>query len=395
MTSNLDKELDKAINDYMSEIDMYVRDVNLLPEHAEKYKPGMIIMERGFTDASSRIGGMVTSHRFTILSNHMFDLSEHEHGTNRGLFVADHNGRFKVLDVYEYRDKTQILLLHLPDNHRWKLFKDAKISVNEIVEDCRKRFEKAFVREPVPELCSEEWLGRCASPLGIDDFGRFYDLELILENELKPVKTVGFREFNHRFVYVEGPDLLKRLMTDFLQDEDTGVIAYGYIDEQAGLSFHVVRIASLKDNQITIRDAIEKSAFIIRYGSLEEARFLDLFAVDMDFEPFLESFKEYGQMVRRVYDTKNPDKEKIRSFAFLDESRHPVYPDDFAVFLIHTDYPTEKVWVRGDRLTEGGMRGELLNEPYEDFGVHVGDSIQIIPYKLDDGSMICVSPQDV
>ena len=136
MTSNLDKELDKAINDYMSEIDMYVRDVNLLPEHAEKYKPGMIIMERGFTDASSRIGGMVTSHRFTILSNHMFDLSEHEHGTNGVSFVADHNGRFKVLDVYEYRDKT-ILLLHLPDNHRWKLFKDAKISVNEIVEDCQ------------------------------------------------------------------------------------------------------------------------------------------------------------------------------------------------------------------------------------------------------------------
>ena len=59
--------------------------------------------------------GMVTSHRYAILSNHMGDFREYEHGTNWGLFVAKHS-HFKVIDIYEYNGKTQILLLHLPDD---------------------------------------------------------------------------------------------------------------------------------------------------------------------------------------------------------------------------------------------------------------------------------------
>ena len=63
----LDKVLDKSA--------MVVRDVNLPQILDRKYIPGTIILEKGFTDASHRIGGMVTTHRFTILSNHMADLA--------------------------------------------------------------------------------------------------------------------------------------------------------------------------------------------------------------------------------------------------------------------------------------------------------------------------------
>lgn len=47
---------------------MYARDVNLPPALASKYEPDIIIMEPGFTDASSRVMCMVTTHRFAILS---------------------------------------------------------------------------------------------------------------------------------------------------------------------------------------------------------------------------------------------------------------------------------------------------------------------------------------
>lgn len=52
----------------------------------------------------------------------MLDISEYEQGTNWGLCVADHESRFKVLDVYEYEGKTQITLLHLLDDDRWRIF---------------------------------------------------------------------------------------------------------------------------------------------------------------------------------------------------------------------------------------------------------------------------------
>lgn len=49
---------------------MFVRDVNLPDTIASKYNQGMIIHEKGFTDTSFRVMGMITTHRYSILSNH-------------------------------------------------------------------------------------------------------------------------------------------------------------------------------------------------------------------------------------------------------------------------------------------------------------------------------------
>ena len=42
-------------------ITLFARDVNLQPGLAEKYKAGMIIREKGFTDATIRFGGMANT----------------------------------------------------------------------------------------------------------------------------------------------------------------------------------------------------------------------------------------------------------------------------------------------------------------------------------------------
>ena len=142
MTPDIDIKLfEDLINEILPGLTMYVRDVNLSLVCAKKYEPQTIIMERGFTDASSRVMGMVTTHRYAILSNHMADFGEFEHGTNWGLFVARNNAHFKVLDIYEYQGRTQILLLHLPDDRRWKLFENVKLSIeDQLIKDSRERF---------------------------------------------------------------------------------------------------------------------------------------------------------------------------------------------------------------------------------------------------------------
>ena len=71
-----------------------------------------VVRNPAFTDATCRVGGMVTTHRYSILSNHMVDLVLAEHGTNWGLCIANRDSHFKVLDIYEHEGKTQILLLH-------------------------------------------------------------------------------------------------------------------------------------------------------------------------------------------------------------------------------------------------------------------------------------------
>ena len=81
------KLFEQTINEILPNTGVHVRDVNLPKELAEKYVPYTIIKEIGFTDASKRVMGMKTSHRFAILSNHMEELSN-------GIMVAQSMKRF-------------------------------------------------------------------------------------------------------------------------------------------------------------------------------------------------------------------------------------------------------------------------------------------------------------
>ena len=170
----------KTVNEIMPGLQMFVRDLFMPDEIAAKYEPEKIIMERGFIDATSRVMGMITPYRFTILSNHMANATDLENGTNWGLNIARANSHFKILDKYEYLGKTQILLLHLPDDERWKLFRNVKLSIeDELIASSRQRFEAKSQSEVVPELATEEWLQRVAQPIGIDRDGNFFDLDLL------------------------------------------------------------------------------------------------------------------------------------------------------------------------------------------------------------------------
>ncbi len=132
-------------------IQMFARDVNLDPALARRYVRDRIIREPGFTDASCRFMGMGTTHRFVILSNHMADFTKYEHGTNWGLFVAQHGARFKVLGQHETEGRTGIFLLHLPDNENWKIYRDAEFSIDgELFDMAVKRFSGKCTLPPVP-----------------------------------------------------------------------------------------------------------------------------------------------------------------------------------------------------------------------------------------------------
>ncbi len=201
------KALEETLNEILPGIAMYVRDVNLNDKCLASYEPGTILMERGFTDASCRVMGMKTRHRITILSNHMADFGEFEHGTGWGLFVANHGSHFKVLDVYEYQGKTQILLLHLPDDERWKLFPKIEINIEKnLIEDSRKRFENKCVQEVVPELDTEEWRDRCRNPIGMDIDGHLFDIDEQVRHENDAVLNIEYQ------IIVQG--IMQRLTDD-------------------------------------------------------------------------------------------------------------------------------------------------------------------------------------
>lgn len=179
MTTEQVQALQAALNRTYPGLSMLARDVNLTYEQASKYEVGMIIREPAHVDASRRVMGMVTTHRYAILSNHMEEPTgkELEIGPNWGLRVAKPGSYFKVLGKHTYQGKTVIFLLHLPEDD-WKLFINTVIDSDaELIRKCIARFEAKCTKAPVPDLAMPGWQERCAFPIGMDNQGNLFPLE--------------------------------------------------------------------------------------------------------------------------------------------------------------------------------------------------------------------------
>lgn len=172
-------DLELAVNRTFPGLTMYARDVNLAPALEKKYKKGLILREKAFVDASSRFMGMVTTHRFIILSNHMVDLDKLAPDKHWGLHTAQRDSRFKVLGTVVRDGLTGIVLLHLPGEGLWKAFMDRESSLEQqMFEKAAERFAVKCRAETVPELAEAEWLDRCAFPVGMNDAGELWPLEM-------------------------------------------------------------------------------------------------------------------------------------------------------------------------------------------------------------------------
>lgn len=185
MTVEQVRALQDALNRTYPGLTMLARDVNLTYEQAARYEVGMILREPANVDASRRVMGMVTSHRYAILSNHMAEPTarELELGANWGLRVAPAGSHFKVLGKHTYQGKTVIFLLHLPEED-WKLFINTVIDSDaELIRKCIARFESKCLKAPVPELMMPDWQERCSFPIGMDNLGNLFPLEDAPERE--------------------------------------------------------------------------------------------------------------------------------------------------------------------------------------------------------------------
>jgi len=187
------KQYEISCNRIFPGLQMFVRDCFLKKEIEDKYVDGKIIREPTFCDVSARVGGLITSHRYAILSNRFVNISFAEHGTNWGLFVCQRNSLFKVIDIFKINDKTQITLLHLDEN--WKLFENATSNVEQdLIKMSRERFQNKIYSPPVPELATKRWLERLIYPIGINGKNEYHSLandDIITETDPKILEGIN------------------------------------------------------------------------------------------------------------------------------------------------------------------------------------------------------------
>ncbi|MDQ3015684.1 MAG: hypothetical protein M3R25_03040 [Bacteroidota bacterium] len=172
----MDKSLIEDIYDQtFSGLALFYRDTNLTENLIERYQVGQILTERGFIDLTYLGGGMATNLRYLIASSHGKDVSAFDpHSNQFGHVMLSSNSFFKVLGIYKIGDKTQILLLEIPETGI-DLFAGATSNIEEdIIKKAREDFEMKINTEPIPVLQYLDWKERTEFPIGMNDTGEFF-----------------------------------------------------------------------------------------------------------------------------------------------------------------------------------------------------------------------------
>lgn len=350
-------------------------DADLTPEQASRYALGMLVREPEALRVTRSNDAPAGRFRFAVATN---SAAEED-----GSLVIPGGARFKVLDICEHDGRTQIALLHLPGDERWRLFGEVEFSSErDAVDACRSTFEDALSGEPAQGA-------ECPTlqAVGFDEGGEPHPVEMPLQERLKPLSEMGFREVDGSVLYVEGA------LSLFGEDSGMGsadfpdALAYGYIDHQAGLSMQVLCSARRAGSKIERRRDLNEHRLIIRSGGTGER--LAAQVVDS-------SLSEFSDRIEQIEEIYGPDDESLRDVrrsADIDPLRNPEYPDDIRAYLLKQGVKgMEIVWMRTLGISgEGSVVGRLLNEPYGDYGVHEGDCIELGFGTGEDGGLVCVA----
>jgi hypothetical protein len=168
------------MNSTLSGLSFFCRDLDLDENLISRYMTNQILMERGFTDVTHKIGGLARNCRYLIASSKGKDLSMFSPNPEFGHIMIQSGAFFKVLDIQKEDGKTQILILNIPQEGV-PIFGSSKINIeDQVIEKGIEIFKKSIDSEPLKELQSKDWTDRTSFPVGMNQEGVFF-------LEMKPI----------------------------------------------------------------------------------------------------------------------------------------------------------------------------------------------------------------
>ena len=179
----------------------------------------------------------------------------------------------------------------------------------------------------------------------------------------------GLRAIYHTFSIFPLTDVTRSAIKGFPGEATAeGILTYGYYDRGAGLTLEALACARKRDGRWQFADSNPLVRSFIRFGAVKDEEFF--FTTDQS--GFLK--KRYARKLEilKAYEVSEAV-EKSRTFGFLDSCRHPEFIDDVQVYLEKKGLNPELCWARITDLGDHCIWAKLLNEPYQDFGLHEGE----------------------
>ena len=199
--------------------------------------------------------------------------------------------------------------------------------------DSRERFASKAHAEPIPEVTSPEWLDRCGFAPGLDIKGELFPMKFQSQVRCKS-KRRSFRSSTINSVYVRCAALIEDVMPEVAKAGDTGLVLYGYIDEEAGVSFQPLWIAKEGESTPTCDLIPEETMYLIRLANLDDCEFCSMKWIEVD--PYI-----VDRAKTRHCGKSMTQRAKKRRDTLLPRTR-PIpppreHPDDFGVAVYYED----------------------------------------------------------
>lgn len=198
------------------------------------------------------------------------------------------------------------------------------------------------------------------------------------------LKEMNFRDIVDKYLYIDAASVAQNLGSIFeVTDDVTGLLCYGYIDEQAGISFEILCCA--------VHDAAKKTLKLLRgndeqLAKIRLAELLEAQAAVLPSEmPRLSEFQSKVAMVQKAYKADEAT-EAMRRLTSLDPVRIATHPDIVTVYLVRGD-EAEAVQVLLKEVREVNIIGTLLSEPQKASSMHKGDEISFFLVRNEKGIM--------
>lgn len=198
------------------------------------------------------------------------------------------------------------------------------------------------------------------------------------------LKEMNFRDIVDKYLYIEAARLAQNLGSIFeVTDDVTGLLCYGYIDAQAGISFEILCCAVYDADKKTLKllQGNDEQLAKIRLTELLEAQA----AVLPSEMPRLSEFQRKVAMVQKAYKADEAT-EAMRKLTSLDPARLATNPDIVTVYLVRGD-EAEASYVLLKEVREVNIIGTLLSEPQKAYGLHKGDEIGFFLVRNEKGIM--------
>ena len=194
----------------------------------------------------------------------------------------------------------------------------------------------------------------------------------------------SFRELTNGLVLIVNDRNLLPMKKVFRHEvDDNAILACGYIDHTAGITFEALCLAEYEPNgHITLRKGNDTTSMKLRYDGIDGIILL------FDDE-ILPTYQKKIDMVRDGYQV-NKAILKARNTVAIDDFRHPQFPDDVLLIFYQRGVQPEGIWCRIESELEGRPAAMLMNEPNSNFGVHKGD-IVLFDWAKQDEKMIGIA----